>query len=54
MSRGLSLEDIGKMIGRSAYIALKIERNPAEAKVKDLKRVCEVLDLELSEIIKLI
>ena len=54
MSRGLSLADIGKIIGTSAYTVSKIERNPAEAKVKDLKRVCEVLDLELSEIIKLI
>ena len=54
MSRGLSLADTGKIMGTSAYTVSKIERNPSEAKIKDLKRICEVLDLELSEIIKLI
>lgn len=53
-SRNLSLEDMGRIIGRNACTVSRIERNPLEAKIKDLKRICEALDLELSEIIKLV
>ncbi len=53
-SKKITLKEMSKLTGIGACTISKIERYPAYAKICDLKNICKVLDLDISEVVKTI
>ena len=50
VEKGLTQEDIAKMIGISTYSYLMKENGKRDFTLTEMKKICEILDKELSEI----
>ena len=53
-SRKITLREMSKLTLMTVNTISKIERYPDYARVCDLKRICNVLDLDISEVVKTI
>ena len=53
-AKKLTLQEMSKLTGIHAYTISKIERDPTHARICDLKNICKVLDLDISEVVKTI
>ena len=53
-AKKLTLQEMSRLTGIHTYTISKIERNPDHARICDLKNICNVLDLDISEVVKTI
>ena len=53
-AKKLTLQEMSRLTGIHTYTISKIERNPGHARICDLKNICNVLDLDISEVVKTI
>ena len=53
-SKKISIKEMSRLTGIHTYTISKIERNPDHARICDLKRICNVLDLDILEVINTI
>ena len=53
-SRKITLREMSKLTLMTVNTISKIEKNPNGAKIGDLKKICEVLELDFLEVINTI
>ena len=53
-SKKISIKEMSRLTGINTSNISKIERNPDYARICDLKNICNVLDLDISEVVKTI
>ena len=53
-SKKITLKEMSKLTGIGTCTISKIERYPDYARICDLKRICNVLDLDILEVVKTI
>ena len=53
-SKKISIKEMSRLTGIHTYTISKIERNPDNARICDLKNICNVLDLDILEVVKTI
>ena len=51
-SRKITLREMSKLTLMTVNTISNIEKNPNNAKIGDLKNICKVLDLDISEVVK--
>ena len=53
-SKKISIKEMSRLTGINTANISKIERNPDYARICDLKNICNVLDLDILEVVKTI
>ena len=53
-AKKLTLQEMSRLTGIGTCTISKIERYPDHARICDLKNICKVLDLDISEVVKTI
>ena len=53
-SKKISIKEMSRLTGINTSNISKIERNPDYARICDLKNICNVLDLDILEVVKTI
>ena len=53
-SKKISLKELSKLTGLTASTLSRIEQYPMRAKIGDLMKVCNILELDILEVMKII
>ena len=53
-SKKISLKELSKLTGLTASTLSRIEHYPMRAKIGDLMKVCNILELDILEVMKII
>ena len=53
-SKKISLKEMGRLTGLTASTLSRIEQYPMRAKIGDLMKICNVLELDILEVMKII
>ena len=53
-SKKISLKELSKLTGLTASALSRIEQYPMRAKIGDLIKVCNILELDILEVMKII
>ena len=53
-SKKISLKELSRLTGLTASTLSRIEQYPMKAKIGDLMKVCNILELDILEVMKII